>query len=374
MGEAGWKSSLSCPLARARQRSQRSSEQSSGEAGRPPGRRRPGALPTVPPGRSLGGGGEEGGQLLPPGSQREAAQATSHLPQEGLQAKPRGTTPTEGHQDTNPSLDWGPAPPGRKDSTLLGPITWLLFCLWVAQPGCGPECDTQDGVLGPPEGHSRLPSVRLLTSPAPQPRRPLLGSWGPQEHLCLWAGACPLFPEPPAPGRGGPSARPLQLGASQRDAPSAAGLAKGQGAVHMQPAPRPLPKGCSPVDSRGLARTQRHPTQAVCPQQGGCHAPHPTPPARPQVYTQARPQRHTDLAPAAAGTDRACPRSWALEDRECWPHTQPWMDSISQVGPGPRGPGRPEQQLPQRSGQAAWGREWGPQPRVMSQGCGSAAA
>lgn len=58
--------------------------------------------------------------------------------------------------------------------------------------------------------------------------------------------------------------------------------------------------------------------------------------------------------------DHACPRSWALEDCERWPHAQPWMDSISQAGPGPLGLGRSEQQLPQRSGQAAWGPGVGP--------------
>lgn len=133
-------------------------------------------------------------------------------------------------------------------------------------------------------------------------------SLGPVSHRNTCAPSCPLFPEPPdpagsssvaGPGRGRPSAHPLQLGTSQQDAPSAAGLAKGQGAIHMQLVPHSLSKGCSPVDSRWLARTQSHPTQAVCPQQGGRHAPDPTPPARPQVYTQARPQRHTDRAPCS---------------------------------------------------------------------------
>lgn len=127
---------------------------SSGEWGEPLGGADQGLFPQ--PHRSLGGRGG-GGWLLLPGSQGEAAQATSNLPQEGLGAQPSHVAPgpVRALGTPTPSLDWGPTPPGRKDSTLLGPITWLLFCLWVAQPGCGPECDTQES----PEGLSRLPGV-----------------------------------------------------------------------------------------------------------------------------------------------------------------------------------------------------------------------
>lgn len=93
--------------------------------------------------------GARGKQHRPPATYRRRDYRPSHMAPRPLRAI---RTPT-------PSLDWGPTPPGQKDSMLLGLITWLLFCLWVAQPECGPEYDTQDGILGPPEGHSRLPSV-----------------------------------------------------------------------------------------------------------------------------------------------------------------------------------------------------------------------